>query len=133
MTLVFPTPIHVMIFQYQKSRYCRKCKNSKNDFPREVKKFPSRGSKKNYVREIFNIPPYFVKIITLSGSRNSLATMNGLSPDFVNASPKLRIWESFFQNRFYYQVFFCQKELLGKITAMPRQSYLYRGDDFCSF
>ena len=37
----------------------------KNDFPREVEKFPSRGSKKNYVREIFNIPPYFVKIITL--------------------------------------------------------------------
>ena len=43
----------------------KKRKNRKNDFPREVEKFPSRGSKKNYVREIFNIPPNFVKIITL--------------------------------------------------------------------
>ena len=40
-----------MKFQYQFCWNGQKCKNSKNDFPREVEKFPSRGSKKNYVRE----------------------------------------------------------------------------------
>ena len=55
----------VMIFQCQKTKILKKRKNRKNDFPREVKKFPSRGSKKNYVREIFKIPPNFVKKITL--------------------------------------------------------------------
>ena len=40
-----------MKFQYQFCWNGQKPKNSKNDFPREVEKFPSRGSKKNYVRE----------------------------------------------------------------------------------
>ena len=35
-----------MKFQYQFCWNGQKCKNSKNDFPREVEKFPSRGSKK---------------------------------------------------------------------------------------
>ena len=35
-----------MIFQCLKAPFCKKLKNRKNDFPREVEKFPSRGSKK---------------------------------------------------------------------------------------
>ena len=55
--------VNVVIFQYEKTLFFKIHKNRKNDFPREVEKFPSRGSKKNYVREIFNIPLIFVKII----------------------------------------------------------------------
>ena len=64
--------VFVMIFQYKKRLVAKKCKKCKNDFPREAEKFPSRGSKKNYVREIFNMPPYFVKIITCKevGNKN---------------------------------------------------------------
>ena len=41
-----PSLAPVMIFQYQKAKILKKRKNRKNDFPREVEKFPSRGSKK---------------------------------------------------------------------------------------
>ena len=43
---------------------CCQRKNSKNHFPREVKNFPSRGSKKNYVRHF--LQPTFICVIILS-------------------------------------------------------------------
>ncbi len=56
----------VIKFQQQFRRYSQKRKNSKNDFPREVEKFPSRGSKKNYVRENLQHPRFCVMIFWLS-------------------------------------------------------------------
>ncbi len=61
-----------MKFQYHFCWNGQKCKNSKNDFPREVEKFPSRGSKKNYVRENLQHPLLCVMIFLLSNDFNAL-------------------------------------------------------------
>lgn len=41
-------------------------------------------------------------------------------PDFINASPKLRINGYFFKKRFYRLMFLCQKERFCKKTAVFR-------------
>ena len=58
-------------FSISKNQNIEKTQKSQKWFPSRGKKNPSRGSKKNFVREIFNILPNFVKKITLQDNAHA--------------------------------------------------------------